>query len=383
MHHTIASFDASFLSRAWKNHLDPSFPTIINSSLARTPYLRWHFCTLTTMHSRSLPRSLKTFWLLLCYLTSTVWSEPDVFCKTFGDGSNNDFCVGLSTWLDPAFDNQDFLFTFNRTQSDSTGWTTVGVGDQMNRAIMFSLYGNPQSRSPPTLSVRSTVGHSPPVELSIADQYQKRIYIGQIESSWETSVVDGSTYASASLVCYGCNAWFDAPVSAATPVLPMIWAINTDQDLSHSEDSVDAALSMHDRFGIFDLDMMKETSIAPKPLPPTLADFLKPFAPPAEIVPGGTGSTSGDLMDDTTALPVEDGGSSVYSENRADLVSIKRKLWLVHSIPMIAAFFVFPSAGRLLHTKRFPSLLLFTSHLASLRLTHRRRKHVSRLLPKP
>lgn len=293
-------------------------------------------------------------------LAPQVISAPDTFCKSFGQGSNNDFCVSISTWLDVEIDNQDFLFAFNRTQRSALGWTTFGIGDQMNRAIMFSMYGDPDSQNKPTLSVRSAIGHSPPVILSIADQYQHHIYVGEIETSWKKSSVDGSIYASASLVCFGCNSWFDAPVSAATPVLPMIWAINTEQDLSGSGFAMDAPLLMHDRFGAFDLDMMKETSIAPKRLPDTLYDFLKPVPPPAEIIPDGNRHAAGDKEQHTPGTSVQQGGDSIYSSgSRDDLVTIKRKLWLVHGISMVAAFFVLLPLGSFLIRSGSPHSLYF------------------------
>jgi hypothetical protein len=144
--------------------------------------------------------------LILAALAKVVFAEPDYFCKSFGHGSNNDFCVSLATYDDPTFSKQDFIITFNRTQHAATGWSSVGIGNQMNGSIIFLLYGDPNSNSPPTLSVRSTIAHRHPLSLSMGDQHSRGIHIGYVEAQWSASSHEGSKTVTASFVCYGCNA---------------------------------------------------------------------------------------------------------------------------------------------------------------------------------
>ncbi|KUJ21017.1 uncharacterized protein LY89DRAFT_729819 [Mollisia scopiformis] len=246
---------------------------------------------------------MSTPLLILAALAKVVFAEPDHFCKSFGHGSNNDFCVSLATYDDPTFSKQDFIITFNRTQHAATGWSSVGIGNQMNGSIIFLLYGDPNSISPPTLSTNTRVG----------------IHIGYVEAQWSASSHEGSKTATASFVCYGCNAWFYADRSAITPVLPFIWAANTEQDLSVSDYASDANLIMHNHYGSFDMDMTKEMSIVPKLLPDTISNFLRPSPPAAPNSPN--------------------------NDNPTIFVPDKHRIWLLHGLCLAAAFFVLLPLG--------------------------------------
>ncbi|KAJ5209432.1 hypothetical protein N7449_003811 [Penicillium cf. viridicatum] len=265
--------------------------------------------------------------LIASLFISSAWAEPDVFCKSFGSNSNNDFCVSLSTYVDTAISKQDFIFTFKRTQYDAAGWTAFGMGNHMDGALMFILYGDPNSHLPPTLSIRSTTHHMAPAALAMGDQHQNGVHVGYLDVGWETSDRDQARVASASFTCYGCNAWFNADISASTPVLPMIWAVNTDQYLSTSNYSDNAPLFLHDRFGSFDLDMFKETTLAPPRLPDTIAYNI------------ALSSFAGENPEHGNPPAAED-----TSENPRYILS-QRKLWVMHGLLMASSFYVFFPSG--------------------------------------
>ncbi|KAM0306066.1 hypothetical protein BTUL_0078g00520 [Botrytis tulipae] len=271
-------------------------------------------------------------------LLHCVLGEPDYLCKSFGHGSNNDFCVSLATYEDDSLSKQDFIMTFNRTQHDAAGWSSIGIGTHMNGSIIFVLYGDPNLESPPTLSIRSTSRHLPPVNLSLGDQHQHGIHIGYIETSWESSHKESSKTAVASFVCYGCNAWYNADRSAITPVLPFIWGMNTDQDFSIVEYADDADLLMHNRFGAFDLDMTKEKGIEPNQLPATISNFLKPYPPASEVE---------DVPEDYENLNQAHNHYDNDISESAKTVPYKhkRKIWLLHGLLLVASLFLLLPLG--------------------------------------
>lgn len=218
------------------------------------------------------------------------------------------------------------------------------MGNHMENSLMFILYGDPNSQSPPTLSIRSTTGHMAPVELAMGDQHQGGIHVGYIDVRWEDSETDLSKTAAASFTCYGCNAWFNADISATTPVLPMIWAINAEQDMSISQYSDNAPLAMHDRFGSFDLDMTKEISTAPPRLPDTIVHNIALPYPGVKL--SGYGYSA--------AVDEDESEGPRY-------ISSQRKLWVLHGLLLTSSFYIFIPGGILF--LRLDSAHAFNIHL--------------------
>lgn len=271
--------------------------------------------------------------LWIFFLFAYVKAEADVLCKSFGKNSNNDFCVSLSTYVNAAISKQDFIFAFNRTQHDSAGWTSLGIGTLMDGALLFTLYGDPDSEKPPTLSVRSTTAHMPPLELTYGDQHQRGVHIGYIETSWEQSGDGKKKWATASFTCYGCNAWYNADISASTLALPLMWAINTNQNFSTTQYSENAMLEMHERYGKFTLDMNKETTQPSHELPDTIVHSI-------ELNPSGIADLSEPTeVKENTEGPTDD--NPRYIKNN-------RKFWFLHGILLAASFYVILPGGILL-----------------------------------
>jgi hypothetical protein len=138
--------------------------------------------------------------------------------------------------------NVYLTFTHTRRLHSATGWTAVGVGDEMEGSLMFILYGDPSSGEDPIISIRKSPGHAQPTLVTAKDLGGGDLLV--LRSSWLPHPSEpGSTTAIVSLVCYSCTLWPGTSLSASTTSQPWIWAWNQKQ--SFSVYSYDAHLLMH------------------------------------------------------------------------------------------------------------------------------------------
>ena len=92
---------------------------------------------------------------------------PTQYCqKSDGtpSGARLDFCTSLTTYENPQSSSHNLYLSLHITRKDASpnGWMAVGIGDRMDGALMFVVYGDPRSGRAPIVSIRTTKGHSQP-----------------------------------------------------------------------------------------------------------------------------------------------------------------------------------------------------------------------------
>ena len=87
------------------------------------------------------------------------------------------FCMGISLHSNQSTSSQDLYMTLEHTRAtnEAKGWTAVGIGSEMKGAFIFLIYGDPSSKTPPTISVRSPDGHHQPRVLHLGKEELSRI----------------------------------------------------------------------------------------------------------------------------------------------------------------------------------------------------------------
>ncbi|KAF7588259.1 hypothetical protein BBP40_005945 [Aspergillus hancockii] len=216
------------------------------------------------------------YFTIFSYFLSTIHAEPVQYCKfgydANGDNAEADFCMGVTMHQNQSSNTHDMYLTMTVTQGSDLGWTAIGTGPMMTGSLMMVVYGDPRSEEPPTVSIRTTVGHRNPDLITEEDTGGADIRL--LQSSWQPVQDDSSSstfLAKVSLVCYSCHLWpgsnkGSSLLSATETSLPWIWAWNNDQKFPAF--SRDAHLDMHNGgYGTFYVDMSRSINNA-KSLPP-------------------------------------------------------------------------------------------------------------------
>ncbi|KAH8812844.1 hypothetical protein F5884DRAFT_820600 [Xylogone sp. PMI_703] len=189
----------------------------------------------------SLFLGLIAYYLTLVHFVST---ESTQYCESGLSRNQNEdiqFCVGLNIYENVSSHSHDFFLTINyvHQKGDQKGWLSVGLGEVMQGALMFVIYGDPLDSKPPFLSIRSTRGHHDPVP--ITDVETNGVEIRLLRSEWLSR--SDTDVAIIELVCFSCELWPGTPVSASTTAQSWIWAWNSQQEFP--EFSYDAPLEGH------------------------------------------------------------------------------------------------------------------------------------------
>lgn len=129
-----------------------------------------------------------------------------------------------------------------RPSSTSLGWTALGLGEIMEGALMFIVYGDPKSSKKPIVSIRKSIGHKQPTLVTREDMNGADLRV--VRADWHKSPSSpGSAVAMVSLVCYSCHFWPGTKISATSRSQPWMWAWNAKQDIPVF--TYDAHLKMH------------------------------------------------------------------------------------------------------------------------------------------
>jgi hypothetical protein len=177
-------------------------------------------------------------------LLNPVVSEPVQYCKYGAATDQIDFCVGVLMHHNISTTFHDLYLTMSVSRPDSTslGWTAVGLGEVMEGALMFIVYGDPKSSEQPIVSIRKSTGHKQPTLVTREDMNGADLRV--IRADWVApSSPSGSSVAMVSLVCYSCHLWPGAEVSATSKSQPWMWAWNSKQAIPVF--TYDAHLKMH------------------------------------------------------------------------------------------------------------------------------------------
>ncbi|KAI1384937.1 iron reductase domain protein [Hypoxylon trugodes] len=206
--------------------------------------------------------SFITLFTSILPLLSIAASEPVQYCK-YGAGTGViDFCMGMLMHHNVTTDSHDLYLSMSVTRSESTplGWTALGLGEVMEGALMFIVYGDPISSKQPIVSVRKSIGHKQPTLVTREDMNGSDVRV--IRADWHPSPSSpNSAVAMVSLVCYSCHLWPGTQISAASTSQPWMWAWNSKQDIS--DYTYDVHLKMHAHhagaggWGIFYVDMSR------------------------------------------------------------------------------------------------------------------------------
>ncbi|KAI0378055.1 iron reductase domain protein [Hypomontagnella monticulosa] len=171
-------------------------------------------------------------------------AEPVQYCKDGVKSNQIDFCMGMLMHHNDSTSSHDLYLTMSVTRPDSTshGWTAIGLGEIMEGALMFIVYGDPLSSEQPIVSIRKSIGHKQPTLVTREDMNGADLRV--MRADWHPSPSSpGSTVAMVSLVCYSCHLWPGTEISAESTSQPWMWAWNSKQKFSVF--TYDAHLKMH------------------------------------------------------------------------------------------------------------------------------------------
>ncbi|KAI0841885.1 iron reductase domain protein [Hypoxylon sp. FL0890] len=171
-------------------------------------------------------------------------SEPVQYCKNGAAKNEIDFCMGLLMHRNISTNSDDLYLSMSVTRPGLTslGWTAIGLGEVMEGALMFIVYGDPMSSEQPIVSIRKSIGHKQPTLVTREDMNGADLRV--VRADWHPSDSDPkSAVAMVSLVCYSCQLWPGTEVSATSKSQPFIWAWNSKQEFDVF--TYDAHLKMH------------------------------------------------------------------------------------------------------------------------------------------
>ncbi|KAJ8130250.1 hypothetical protein O1611_g3381 [Lasiodiplodia mahajangana] len=234
------------------------------------------------------------YWLIALvsvavFCISTA-AEPVQYCKYGAQDGEVDFCVGILLHNNISTDSHDLYITMSvsRPERTSKGWTAIGIGEVMQGALMFIVYGDSTSGEQPIVSIRKSIGHKQPALVTREDMNGADLRV--VRADWYDSASQPDVaVAMLSIVCYSCRHWPGSSISARAKSQPWMWAWNPNQIIPVF--TYDAHLDMHRHhanaggWGNFYVDMARSVNNFQGP----------PSFPP--IRPGvhtlGTSETSG------------------------------------------------------------------------------------------
>ncbi|KAI9846815.1 MAG: hypothetical protein M1838_001138 [Thelocarpon superellum] len=147
--------------------------------------------------------------------------------------------------LNVPIDSDDLFFHMAGPQANS--WMAVGIGSQMEGALMFIAYVN-GNQSNVTVSPRIATGENEP---SYTSNYSVEVLIG-------SNVTNGTYEVNAR--CVNCKLWNGTTFDLNSTTQPWIFALGPDVDLN--SDSLTANLRRHANYGQFTMDMVQATGEA-------------------------------------------------------------------------------------------------------------------------
>ncbi|TQV91043.1 integral membrane protein [Cordyceps javanica] len=183
----------------------------------------------------------------------SVQATPGQYCR-FGHATGEvDFCLGVLTHRNSSTSGHDIYLSLSITRDTEVGWTAVGTGSLMAGALMFVMYGDPDEKTPPVLSVRTVQGHQQPRLIRQSDMGGADLRVLQAQWMHTTPSAQHEQYALSasyrpqsarfSIVCYSCEHWPGTPITPDASSQPWIWAWNDQQRFPVY--SFDAELDMH------------------------------------------------------------------------------------------------------------------------------------------
>ena len=297
-----------------------------------------------------------------------------------------------------------------RYDASNRGWAALALGDQMEGALMFIMYGDPSAPgSPLTLTVRTVDGHHPPRPIPEMDFYTGEVpdidvtythfddYTG--EFFHEELQKKPSHLGVAEFIVRGYDKWTGCPVSNSTNRQEFVWSSNFKQDFE-GDYSVERHIDMHQYglgFGFLWVDLLNAQT--PKPMFGPINDLEshkgvneigdpteptdeeldageayisahsdgKPDATPgivtdlptttAEPTTDATAAADEALTPTTSLNPNPDVEEPVHNHKQS---SIRDWMWHLHGLLMVSAFLIFYPLG--VYFIRSPKATAFNLH---------------------
>ncbi|KAI1208003.1 iron reductase domain protein [Annulohypoxylon truncatum] len=210
-------------------------------------------------------------------LSHLVFSEPIQYCKYGAETNEIDFCMSLLTHYNASTSAHDLFLTMSVTRPNSTaiGWTAIGLGEVMEGALMFIIYGDPLASKQPVISIRKSIGHVQPTLITDEDM-KKGADLRLLRADWQESPSDPRTVSAVtSLICYSCHLFPGTEISSTSKSQPWLWAWNNKQEFD--DFPYDAHLKMHAHhagaggWGNFYVDMSRSLNTwESPPSPPSI-----------------------------------------------------------------------------------------------------------------
>ncbi|ERF72626.1 hypothetical protein EPUS_05680 [Endocarpon pusillum Z07020] len=216
---------------------------------------------------------------LAWFLSLPAWAEdtaspPIQFCKQ-EDTVSLDFCVAVTPYQNATSASTDLYVTITRTRPETDGWLGVGLGSEMNGALMFVLYDDPQDGL--RTSIRTATGHHEPIELSAMAMEEGQLLpdIKVVKSAYDDQPPGSSSppdargkprTGTANILIYSAPLWPKTSIDTTSASQPWIWAHNPTSPTP-------SALKMHSRdensgYGFFWTDFATALSNPPSSRPP-------------------------------------------------------------------------------------------------------------------
>ncbi|RYO70608.1 hypothetical protein AA0113_g2927 [Alternaria arborescens] len=136
--------------------------------------------------------------------------------------------------------------TFSVKFHQRNGWAAFGVGETMDRALMFVLWPGEQEGDT-VLSLRSTVGHDAPHSL----KNQRQVHVHRTE-------VDGNGFHVLQATCYSCETVGLGPLNASSEQQPWLFASSSIQKTRTNDPNL--RMDMHTDYGLKFLNMAQAIS---------------------------------------------------------------------------------------------------------------------------
>ncbi|KAI1090658.1 iron reductase domain protein [Rostrohypoxylon terebratum] len=186
--------------------------------------------------------SLAASFFSFAHLAAT---EPVQYCKS-GDGFDEvNFCMSMLTHYNASTSAHDIFLTMSVTRPHDTalGWTAIGLGEVMEGALMFIVYGDPLTSDEPIISIRKSIGHTQPLLITNED-VQDGAELRLLRADWQESPSDPRTVSSvASIICHSCHLFPGTKISTTSNSQPWLWAWNNKQKFE--DFSYNTHLDMH------------------------------------------------------------------------------------------------------------------------------------------
>ncbi|KAH0830839.1 hypothetical protein FOPE_01998 [Fonsecaea pedrosoi] len=353
--------------------------------------------------------SLPTMLVILLFSTLTIAFRPLQFVKHTGQSGRADQAFSMVNYFNETTQQSDLyvrMWMF-RYGSSNKGWASLGLAPRMKGALMFIIYGDPNSEDKGmTLTVRTVDGHHPPRPTDEMKDFYSGV-VPEVEivtahfedytGEWYSEQMQAkpSHLGIADFIVRGYDRWTAAELGVHndTTKQAMIWSSNFKQDFE-GDFSVDRAIDMHQfglGFGFLWVDLLNARSDVAffgdinelndhsgisetaEPNPPT-EDELKKGDEIIAAHNGGPSTDGGDNASgegdskevvpeepatdakpesDTSAPSVDDGTKVEQPVKSAKQWNIRSLMWHLHGFLLTMPFLVgYPLAVYLLRSPR-------------------------------